>query len=78
MNWKQLNAALASFSTLRYSNKVATEKDEEGNSVEICKIAEDVYVKFTISDDSYGEERILGIQFVQPKQQTVTNYEPIK
>lgn len=88
--YKQLNEALRDLAALRRKSRiertVVKELDGEGDqgesglSYEVCSTPiEGLFVKLTINTDSYGDnEFVAGVEFVQPIQKTVTNYEPIK
>lgn len=74
MDYKTLNSALKNLSDL----KVAETISDGDYSYHICPIPNtDVFVKIQKYEDSYGEERIIGLEFVKPREQRVTNYEPI-
>lgn len=54
------------------------EQGESGISYEIYKLQYDLYIKLEINTDSYGyNEFVGGIQFVKPKQKTISVYEKI-
>ena len=90
MNYKQLNDCLKNLNSLRNSGKrieriIEKELDgegsqgEEGVSYEVYKLPiENVFIKLKITTDSYGNnEHVAGIEFVTPKEKTITSYEPI-
>lgn len=77
MDYTKLNAKLANLGSLRRGSPVAkTNPEDEGSSwTEVYPFDEDVYIKFTIRQDSYGEnEFIEGIQFVKPQVKQVTDF----
>lgn len=88
MNWEQLNEVLKDLNALRWgSNKITQqvlktidpdgEQGESGLSYEVYKLTDDLYIKLTIGTDSYGDnEHVTGVEFVQPKQKVVTEFEP--
>ena len=89
MNLTKINEVLRDLNKLRNSGKTVEvevvkkidgeEQGEEGLSYEVYKLPEDnLYVKLKITTDSYGEdERISGLEFVQPKEVTITQFKAI-
>jgi hypothetical protein len=77
MDYTKLNAKLANLKSLRRGTPMAKTRPEDEYSTwtEIYPFDEDVYVKLTIRQDSYGEnEFIEGIQFVKPQVKQVTDF----
>jgi len=82
MDYAKVNQALKNLDSLRGSGnaveKVSSEDNHYNGKTEVYKIDEDVYVKLTIYEDSYGEnEYVTGIEFVQPTEVKVTNFIPL-
>lgn len=83
MNWEQLNEVLKDLNSLRNgrtsATKVASQSDGDDyqpTTEEVYKLSDEVYIKVTVQTDSYGDnELIKGIEFVQPKQTLVTEFE---
>jgi hypothetical protein len=81
MDYGKLNEFLSDFNMLRAKGrKVETKQPGDYETgYEVYEISEGVYVKLIVYVDSYGEnESVVGVEFVQPKTVTVTNFEPIK
>jgi hypothetical protein len=56
------------------------EQGEEGLTYEFYEVKgeENLFIRLTITTDSYGDnESIQGVQFVRPKEKTVTVFETI-
>src|SRR5208283_1660296 len=90
MNYRQLNEALKNLNSLRNSGKRVerviekeigeeSSQGDEGISYEVYKSpVEGIFIKLKITTDSYGNnDHVAGIEFVTPKEKTVTSYEPI-
>jgi hypothetical protein len=82
MDYKSLNEALSDFSKLRRGKPIESKVADSYDGAlgyEVYHFKDDVYVKLSIYVDSYGEnESICGVEFVQPQEVRVTNFEPIK
>lgn len=87
---KKLNKYLSDFNQIRYNGKRINEEivksidaeyprqGDTGLSYETYELEPGLYIRFTITTDSYGNESSLsGVQFVQPVTKTITSYEPI-
>lgn len=84
---KKLNKWLGDLGALRSNNtpvqkNVVREIDSEGEqgasgeSYEIYKLTEEVYVELAINTDSYGyNEFVAGLKFVTPVEKVVTKFE---
>lgn len=79
-----LNKKFNHIRSFAYNEAIVTEKDESDGyedsptEVKVCKLSEELFIKFKITSDSYGDnEQITGIQFVKPKVVTVTQFEPV-
>lgn len=88
MEFKEINALFKDINKLR-SQKIETTvahkvdgetQGDEGTSFEICPVPnQQLFVRLTIKTDSYGDnETISSIEFVQPIERKVTNYESLK
>lgn len=89
MDYKKLNEMLIDLRRLRRQTPIEKlvvkelyGEGSQGDSNEIYEVypidGSDLFIKLRISSDSYGDNEFVdGIQFVQPTQKTVTNYEPI-
>jgi len=80
MDYKKINEALRDISAIRNKKAVETVKTDEDTTDEVYPSEiEDVFIKLTVTTDSYGDnEKITSIQFVSPVTKNITNYEPIK
>jgi hypothetical protein len=90
MDFRQLNALLKNLESLR-NGKNLLERDivhkiedegnqgDEGVSFEVYQIpGHNLHVRLRITTDSYGDnEKIAGIEFVQPIEKTITRFESI-
>lgn len=94
MDYKQFNEIFANLNQIRYGTspwiKLTTEIEHEirgggdegrqGVSYEVygCPFDSEVYLRFTITTDSYGDnEQISGIQFVKVTEKTIKTYESL-
>lgn len=82
MDYKLLNEKLSDFSKLRRETLISkSERDNEDYMpewYEVYPFDGEIFIKFHIQMDSYGEnETIKGIEFVKAKQQVITNFETI-
>lgn len=77
INLTEINEKLKRFNALK---TVEQSKPEYEGDVffEIKDLGIDgIFLKLNRYVDSYGEDVVIGFEFVQPKQQTITNYETI-
>ena len=79
-----LNKKFSSVRNFAYNEAIVTERDnsngyeDSSTEVKVCKLSEELFIKFKITSDSYGDnEQITSIQFVKPKVVTVTHFEPV-
>lgn len=87
LNFSELNKILSSLESLRIKkNLVSSDEptnrhyDSSENWEEVYSLDgyKDLYVKLSITENSYGtEEFISGVQFVKPTVQTVQSFETI-
>lgn len=94
MDYKQFNEIFANLNQIRYGRnpwiKVTAEIEYEisgggeqgrqGVRYEVyeCPFDSEVYLRFTITTDSYGDnEQISGIQFVKAAEKTIKTYESL-
>lgn len=76
INLTDINAKTKNFYNLKTVEK-STADYEGGEFYEIKDLGGDVYLKIYQYIDSYGTNEITGFEFVQAKEQTITNYETI-
>jgi hypothetical protein len=90
MDFNQLNALLKNLDSLRNGKKLLEREviheiedegrqGDEGVTFEVYKLPEhNLHVRLKITTDSYGaNEKISGIEFVQPIEKTITRFESI-
>lgn len=89
MDFKQLNELLKDLESIRNNEQISREvihevedvgnQGDEGVSFEVYKIPYDgLHVRLKITTDSYGSnEKISGVEFVQPIEKVITTFEVI-
>lgn len=86
LNFSELNKILSSLESLRVRKNLVTSDEPKNNRSdseswdEVYSLDDykDLYVKLSITENSYGtEEFISGVQFVKPTVQTVQSFETI-
>lgn len=79
MELSEINAILKDIPSIRQGVALETKEIDDDTHTEVYKVSSDLHVRIKLFESSYTENgpEVVGIEFVEPQEKTITTYESI-